>query len=79
MKGENNLLYDLSVAKESNGVHTSLFADCQSLVLKEHPQNAMRQDASIEIWNMAEYGARASSMSFCENPMAEVDVDESNI
>ena len=73
------MLYDLSNAKEINGVHTFLFADHKSPVAEKHPATAMRKDASVEIWKMTEYEEKAPSMSFCENPMAEIDVDESNI
>ena len=77
------MLYDLSIGKEVDGeifplsFNNATFMNGDSMVLEECPISFAKEVSNHG--NCLEIEVRSTSMSFCENPMATIDFNESNI
>ena len=68
LQGETNVMYELSI---ENGIGSD--------AVEESSVKVMKQDALVECWNKTNYEVRTTSVSFCENPMADIDFGESDL
>ena len=47
--------------------------------VEESSVKVMKQDALLECWNKTNYEVKNTSVSVCENPMADIDFGESDL